>query len=106
MRLGNKAAKSAADHISVLARALAQLLDDLYRPDGLLIGEKILVRTYSAGASRQFLHHLDSLGLQFSTSYALPVASERLIGRINEKNIGNRQSPSMAASVRMRESLT
>lgn len=85
MRPGNKGANSAADHIKILAQALAQLPDDFYRPDGNLIGERIMVRTDSAGASREFLHHLHSLGLQFSTSYALPVASERLIGWINEK---------------------
>lgn len=85
MRPGNKGANSALDHIKVLTQALAQLPDDFYHPDGTLIGENIMVRTDSAGASREFLHHLHSLGLQFSTSYALPVASERLIGWINEK---------------------
>ena len=30
-------------------------------------GEKVLVRTDSAGASRKFLWHLRSLGMQFST---------------------------------------
>lgn len=85
MRPGNKGANSAKDHIEVLTRALAQLPDDFYDRDGNLLGEKILVRTDSAGASREFLNHLHSLGIQFSTSYALPVANERLIGWINEK---------------------
>ena len=85
MRPGNQGANSARDHIEVLSQALAQLPDDFYDSHGELIGEKILVRTDSAGASREFLHHLHSLGLQFSTSFALPVANERLIGWINEK---------------------
>ncbi len=82
---GNKGANSAKDHIEVLTRALAQLPEDFYDSNGDLIGEKILIRTDSAGASREFLDHLHSLGIQFSTSFALPVANERLIGWINEK---------------------
>jgi hypothetical protein len=85
MRPGNKGANSARDHIEVLTRALAQLPEDFYDGHGNLIGEKILIRTDSAGASREFLDHLHSLGIQFSTSFALPVANERLIGWINEK---------------------
>lgn len=49
------------------------------------MGEKILVRTDSAGYSRELLHHLDSLGIQFSTSYSLPVFTERFIRWIKEK---------------------
>lgn len=44
-----------------------------------------LVRTHSAGTSREFLKHLQSNGLQFSTSYTLPVANERPIGWLNEE---------------------
>src|SRR5690606_30432247 len=43
------------------------------------------VRTDSAGSSREFLHHLDSLGNQFSTSYSLPVIKERFVRWIDEK---------------------
>ncbi|MGP9650514.1 transposase, partial [Glutamicibacter sp. AOP38-B1-38] len=73
LRPGNRGANSAASHIEVLGQALAQLPDDFYDEHGNLRGEKILVRTDSAGSSREFLHHLDSLGIQFSTSYSLPV---------------------------------
>lgn len=52
---------------------------------GNLAAEKVLVRTDSAGASREFLHHLHELGLQFSTSFALPVPNERFIHWINDK---------------------
>lgn len=85
MRPGNKSANSAADHIKVLAQALAQLPDDFYDEHGELLAEKVLVRTDSAGASREFLHHLHALGLQFSTSFALPVPNERFIHWINNK---------------------
>ena len=44
-----------------------------------------LMCTHSAGISREFLKHLQSHGLQFSTSYTLPVANERLICWINEE---------------------
>ncbi|PQZ86552.1 IS1380 family transposase [Arthrobacter sp. MYb222] len=85
LRPGNKGANSAASHIEVLTQSLAQLPDDFYDEHGNLIGEKILVRTDSAGSSREFLHHLDSLGIQFSTSYSLPVVKERFIRWIDEK---------------------
>lgn len=85
MRPGNKGANSAVDHISILAEALSQLPDDFYDQDGNLVGEKILVRTDSAGASREFLKHVHQLGVQFSTSYALPVINERFIGWISQK---------------------
>ena len=85
LRPGNRGANSAKSHIEVLNQALAQLPDDFYDEHGNLYGEKILVRTDSAGSSREFLHHLDSLGIQFSTSYSLPVIKERFIRWIDEK---------------------
>lgn len=86
MRPGNKGANSAKDHITVLAEALVQLPDCIRDDQGNLETERILVRTDSAGASREFLHHLHSLGLQFSTSFALPVPNERFIHWINDKD--------------------
>ena len=85
LRPGNRGANSAKSHIEVLGQALAQLPDDFYDEHGNLVGEKILVRTDSAGSSREFLHHLDSLGIQFSTSYSLPVIKERFVRWIDEK---------------------
>ncbi|MGP5384046.1 IS1380 family transposase [Glutamicibacter arilaitensis] len=85
LRPGNRGANSAKSHIEVLNQALAQLPDDFYDEHGNLYGEKILVRTDSAGSSREFLHYLDSLGIQFSTSYSLPVIKERFIRWIDEK---------------------
>lgn len=86
LRPGNKGANSAADHIRVLDDALAQLPDSMHDEHGNLDTKRILVRTDSAGASREFLHHLHSLGLQFSTSFALPVPNERFIHWINDKD--------------------
>ncbi|WP_346922877.1 IS1380 family transposase [Glutamicibacter creatinolyticus] len=85
LRPGNKGANSAKDHIEALSQALEVLPDDFYDQHGVLIGEKLLVRTDSAGASREFLNHLDSLGLQFTTSYSLPVLKEREIRWISDK---------------------
>lgn len=100
LRPGNKGANSAADHISILHEALAQLPDQFYDQNGELIGEKILVRTDSAGASRQFLKHLHDLGIQFSTSYALPVINERYIRWINEKKLWE---PALTADGELRQ---
>ncbi|WP_141358832.1 IS1380 family transposase, partial [Glutamicibacter nicotianae] len=85
LRPGNRGANSAASHIEVLNQALAQLPDGFSDEHGNLYGEKVLVRTDSAGSSREFLQYLDSLGIQFSTSYSLPVIKERFIRWIDEK---------------------
>lgn len=85
LRPGNAGANSADDHIKVFSAAVAQLPDAFHNPDGTLVGEKILVRTDSAGASRKFLHHLASLGVQFSVSYPVPVMKARMVAWINEK---------------------
>ncbi|MGP5680125.1 IS1380 family transposase [Glutamicibacter arilaitensis] len=85
LRPGNRGANCAKSHIEVLNQALAQLPDDFYDEHGKLTGKKILVRTDSAGSSREFLHYLDSLGIQFSTSYSLPVIKERFVRWIDEK---------------------
>ena len=85
LRPGNAGANSADDHIKVFSAAIAQLPDAFYDQDGALIGEKVLVRTDSAGASRKFLRYLDSLGVQFSVSYPVPVMKARMVAWINEK---------------------
>ncbi|WP_346925594.1 IS1380 family transposase [uncultured Arthrobacter sp.] len=85
MRPGNAGANSAEDHIKVFTQAIEQLPDDFYDEQGELIGEKVLVRTDSAGASRKFLHHLASLGVQFTVSYPVPVLKAHMVGWINDK---------------------
>lgn len=85
LRRGNAGANSAEDHIRVFHTAAAQLPESFYNINGSLAGEKILVRTDSAGASRKFLWHLDSLGVPFSTSYTLPVGKAHMIDWITNK---------------------
>lgn len=55
LRPGNAGSNTAADHITVLDLALAQI------PDHLRHGEDILIRTDSAGASHAFLRHIRGL---------------------------------------------
>jgi hypothetical protein len=55
LRPGNAGSNTAADHITVLDLALAQI------PDQLRHGEDILIRCDSAGASHAFLHHIRGL---------------------------------------------
>jgi Transposase DDE domain group 1 len=72
LRPGNAGANNAEDHIRVFHTATAQLPESFFTETGALAGEKILVRSDSAGASRKFLWHLHSLGVQFTTSYTIP----------------------------------
>jgi hypothetical protein len=55
LRAGNSGSNTAADHITVLDLALAQI------PDHLRHGEQILIRSDSAGASHAFLRHIRGL---------------------------------------------
>lgn len=55
LRPGNAGANTAADHITVLDQALAQI------PDAHRHGTDILIRTDSAGGAKAFLHHIRSL---------------------------------------------
>ncbi|MFM9432145.1 hypothetical protein ACFDR8_003061 [Arthrobacter sp. MP_2.3] len=90
MRPGNAGANSAEDHIKVFTRAIEQLPDAFYDQQGQLIGEKVLVRTDSAGASRKFLHHLASLRVQFTVSYPVPALKAHMIGWNNDKKYWQR----------------
>jgi hypothetical protein len=85
LRPGNAGANSAEDHIRVFHTAVAQLPAGFFNDTGALAGEKVLVRTDSAGASRKFLWHLHSLGVQFSTSYTLPFGKAHMIDWITNK---------------------
>ena len=55
LRAGNAGSNTAADHVTVLDLALAQI------PDHLRHGEDILIRSDSAGASHAFLRHIRGL---------------------------------------------
>lgn len=70
LRPGNAGANTAADHITVLDQALAQI------PDTHRHGTDILVRTDSAGSAKAFLTHLralrdNGLHLRFSVGYVV-----------------------------------
>ncbi|MEU0120072.1 IS1380 family transposase [Streptomyces bobili] len=70
LRPGNAGANTAADHITVLDAALAQIPDDRRH------GTPILVRTDSAGGAKAFLAHLRALharGVHMSFSVGHPV---------------------------------
>ena len=85
LRPGNAGANSADDHIRVFDTATAQLPETFFDICGTLLGEKILVRTDSAGASRKFLWHLHARSVQFSVSYPVPVGKAHMIDWINNK---------------------
>lgn len=85
LRPGNAGANEAAAHIALFDEAVAGLPAEFFDEGGHLIGSKILVRADSAGASREFLNHLDALGVQFSVSYAIPVVKDTLVHRITDK---------------------
>ncbi|MEV7864301.1 IS1380 family transposase [Streptomyces hirsutus] len=70
LRPGNAGANTAADHITVLDRALAQI------PDAHRHGTPILIRADSAGGAKAFLAHLQTLrenGLDLRFSVGCPV---------------------------------
>lgn len=71
LRPGSAGSNSAADHISVLDAALAQL------PEGERAA--VLVRTDTGGGVKDFLHHITDLGLQYSVGfYGMPPIVEAL----------------------------
>ncbi|MBT2513647.1 IS1380 family transposase [Arthrobacter sp. ISL-30] len=84
LRPGSAGANSADDHIRVFEAATAQLPEAFF-PDGRLDGQRILVRTDSAGASRKFLWYLHSLKVQFSVSYPVPAGKAHMIDWLNDK---------------------
>lgn len=66
LRPGNAGANTAADHITALGHALAQIPGLAPRP-----GRKILVRADSAGGTHDFLEHLTKLRVSYSAGYGL-----------------------------------
>jgi len=65
LRPGNAGSNTAADHITVTDRALAQI------PAGLVSQIAILIRTDSAGATHEFADHCHDGDLRFSFGYEL-----------------------------------
>lgn len=74
LRTGSAGANTAADHITVLDQALAQL------PPA--ERGRVLVRTDTGGGVKDFLHHITNLGLDYSVGfYGMPPIVEAL-GRV------------------------
>lgn len=71
LRTGSAGANTAADHITVLDAALAQLPE---HERG-----RVLVRTDTGGGVKAFLHHITDLGLEYSVGfYGMPPIVEAL----------------------------
>jgi hypothetical protein len=65
LRPGNAGSNTAADHVTVLEQALAQLPEQLREPDE-RSRVAVLVRTDAAGATHEFTRHVAEAGMQFS----------------------------------------
>jgi hypothetical protein len=82
LRPGNAGSNTATDHITVFDAALTQI------PDTELSGQRLLVRADGAGASKEFLHHLDQVGderglvVQYSVGFALTAAVREAIAAV------------------------
>jgi hypothetical protein len=81
LRRGNAGANSAADHITVLDAALAQV------PDVHRHGTQILIRTDTAGCTKDFLAHIRGLrdiavSCEFSVGWAIKDRERAAIGAI------------------------
>jgi hypothetical protein len=84
LRKGNAGSNTAADHITVLDAALAQL------PDAHRHGTPILVRADTAGCTREFLAHLrglreEAVSCEFSVGWAITVKERAAITAIPKK---------------------
>lgn len=76
LRPGNAGSTTAADHITVVRAALAQLPE--HRP-GAGPGRKVLIRTDGAGASHTFLSWLHRQRLSYSVGFGLPANTADLL---------------------------
>ena len=75
LRPGNAGSNTAADHVTVIDRALAQI------PDAHLERIEVLVRTDTAGATHGTADHCQRAGLRFSFGYELTEAVRAAILR-------------------------
>jgi DDE family transposase len=96
LRCGNAGSNTAADHITVLDAALAQI------PDQHRHGTPILIRADTAGCTREFLGHLRALRAQavdcaFSVGWAITERERTAIGAI-PKRCGSRRSMLMVGT--------
>jgi hypothetical protein len=85
LRRGNAGSNTAADHLTVLDEALAQIPAHLRQPDEQ--GQvKVLVRTDAAGATHAFTARIAGLGMQFSVgAYLHHFDIHTILARIPKK---------------------
>ena len=76
LRAGNAGSNTAADHISVIKKALAQLPG--HKP-GTRAGRKVLIRTDGAGCTHDVLAYLTSQRLSYSVGFTLPADTADLL---------------------------
>jgi hypothetical protein len=81
LRPGNAGSNTAADHISVTRKALAQLPGHI---PGTRPGRRVLVRTDGAGATHAYLDWLSGQRLGYSVGFSLPGDAEQVLARIPE----------------------
>jgi hypothetical protein len=82
LRKGNAGSNTAADHITVVKAALAQLPG--HQP-GTRPGRKVLIRTDGAGATHEFLNWLVSQRLSYSVGFTLPDTFAQTLTRMPKK---------------------
>jgi hypothetical protein len=82
LRPGNAGSNTAADHIAITRRALAQLPG--HRP-GIRPGRKVLIRADGAGGSHGFLDWLTSQRLSYSVGFKLPDDTADILTTIPER---------------------
>lgn len=81
LRPGNAGANKAADHISVVKDALAQLPSQ----PGYRVGRKVLIRTDAGGGTHDFLNYLTGRSLSYSIGFALTEAIADAVDAIPDK---------------------
>jgi hypothetical protein len=82
LRPGNAGSNTAADHIGLTRKALAQLPS--HRP-GTRPGRKVLVRVDGAGSTHKFLSWLTGQRLSYSVGFALPDNTAELLNLIPDQ---------------------
>ncbi len=82
LRKGNAGSNTAADHITVVKAALAQLPG---HRSGTRPGRKVLIRADGAGATHEFLNWLVTERLSYSVGFTLPDTFAQTLTRMPKK---------------------
>ena len=83
LRRGNAGSNTAADHITILRRALRQLPADNQR--GHRTGRSVLVRIDGAGSTHELLDCLTARNLSYSVGFGLPDHTPELLKQIPQQ---------------------